>query len=465
MGIVRQVVGWLDGRLGFSRKILPIMEHPVPRSINWWYVLGSATLTAFIVQVVTGVALAFTYVPAPNSAYDTLEFITHEALLGNIVRGIHFWGSSAMVILIFLHLCRTLLMAAYKFPRELNWITGVLLFGLTLGMAFSGQLLRWNQDAYWAVVVVAEQAARAPIIGDWLAKVVVAGQTVGAATLTRFYATHVFLFPALMFGLIGVHLYLVVHHGISEPPGRSRVVDPATYEKEYEEILRKESIPFWPDAAWRDVVFALAVGCIVVLLAAIVGPADLGNRADPTNVRADPHPDWYFLWLFALLAILPASIEDWFIIGFPLLMMVGLLALPLVAPKGERSPFRRPWVVASVGISMVAIATLVAVGSSSPWSPNFDPGPLPATVTQRLSGDALRGSQLFESKDCIACHMIAGVGGRRGPDLTEVAKRLTPAQTTTRIANGGNNMPAYGGTLAADELAALVAFLGEMRGQ
>ena len=140
-------------------------------------------------------ALAFSYVPAPSSAYESLQFITDQALLGGIVRGIHYWGGSAMVVLIFIHMCRTYLMGSFKFPRELNWLTGVLLFGLTLGMAFTGQLLRWDQDAYWAVAVGANMAGRVPFLGNILAQVLIAGQTVGGATLTRFYATHVFLFP------------------------------------------------------------------------------------------------------------------------------------------------------------------------------------------------------------------------------------------------------------------------------
>src|SRR5919202_5127897 len=177
--MLKQVAAWLDDQLGFREAILPIVEHPVPKGVNWWYVFGSATLVAFIVQVVTGVALAFTYVPAPDNAYETLQFITNQALLGRVVRGIHYWGASAMVVLIFVHLCRTFLMGSYKFPRELNWLTGVLLFGLTLGMAFTGQLLRWDQNAYWAVVVGAEQAGRVPWLGDLLAQFITAGQTIG----------------------------------------------------------------------------------------------------------------------------------------------------------------------------------------------------------------------------------------------------------------------------------------------
>lgn len=454
---------WLDDRLGITSALLPVIEHPVPRSVNWWYVFGSATLVAFIVQVITGVALAFSYVPAPNSAYDTLQFITHQALLGNWVRGIHYYGASAMIVLVAIHMARVFLMGSYKFPREVNWLTGVLLLGLTLGMAFSGQLLRWDQDAYWAVVVGAEQAGRAPFIGQWLAQLLIAGQTVGGATLTRFYATHVFLFPALIFGLLGIHLYLVVRHGISDPPSPNSRVNPATEQERYRNLLHKEGIPFWPDAAWRDVVFALAVGAVVVLLAIVVGPPELGKQADPTNIQADPRPDWYFLWYFAILALIPPQVENWVIIGFPLLVGVVLLALPFVAPAGARSPRRRPWAVGVVLFSFLSIGVLVREGFTAPWSPNTNPGPLPPSVTASLSGDQAAGARLFEMKGCHNCHTIAGTGGQRGPDLTAVGARLSHDELVWRILNGGNNMPAYGQTLQPQEVEQLTAFLETRR--
>ncbi len=458
----RDACAWLDDRLGLSSTLVPLLEHPVPKT-NWWYVFGSATLVAFVVQVITGVALAFSYVPTPDHAYDSLEFITNEAVLGRVVRGIHYWGASAMVVLIVIHAARTFLMGAFKFPRELNWLTGALLLLLTLATAFTGQLLRWNQDAYWAVVVGASQAGRVPLIGDWLAQVLVAGQTVGGATLTRFYATHVFLLPAGMFLLIGIHLYLVVRHGISEPPRPGEAVNPATYRQRYAELLRKHGVPFWPDAAWKDVVFALAVGSVVVALAVVLGPAELGTPADPTIIQAYPRPDWYFLWYFALLALLPRAVEDWFIVGIPLLVGALLLALPFLAPGGERSPGQRPWAVATVGLSTVAIGVLVFLGTQAPWSPTFDPQPLPPSVTQPLAGEAARGAQLFERKGCLSCHTIAGTGGQPGPDLTTVGARLSGGELTWRILAGGRNMPAYGSTLTPDELAALVAFLEQQR--
>lgn len=463
MRMLRRIVAYWDDRLGFSKLIKPVAEHPVPPNLNWWYVLGSATLVAFIVQVVTGVALAFSYVPAPNSAYESLQFITNQAVLGSVVRGLHFWGASAMIVLIFAHMVHVFLTGSYKFPREVNWLTGVFLFALTMLMGFTGQLLRWNQDAYWAVVVGAEQAARAPLIGDFLARVLVAGQVVGGATLTRFYATHVFLLPAAMFVVIGLHLVLVVYHGISAPPKPGEPVDPKTYRERYHAMLEKVGVPFWPDAAWKDVVFAVGVGAIVLAAAIWLGPPDLGPVADPTNLKADPRPDWYFIWYFAILALTPAGLENYVIIGFPLLLGLTMISLPFLAPYGERSPSRRPWAVGIVVFAVVGIAALIQLGYAAPWSPKFEGQNLSASVTAGLSGDAVQGATLFQQKDCIACHAIAGAGGKRGPDLTTVGSRLSSDQLTWRILTGARNMPAYGQTLKPEELSALVDFLSQRK--
>jgi ubiquinol-cytochrome c reductase cytochrome b subunit len=456
---MKTVLCWLDERLGFSVNLKPLIEHPVPPT-GWDYTIGSATLIAFAVQVVTGVALAFTYVPTPDHAYESLAFITYGAILGGLVRGLHFWGATAMVVLVCAHAAQVFLIGAFKFPREVNWLSGTLLLVFTFGMAFTGQLLRWNQDAYWAVVVGAAQAARAPVIGQFLVGVLFAGDQVGGATLTRFYATHVFMIPAIIFGLLGLHLYLVVHHGVSEPPVPGVVVDRRTYHQRYEELLHKIGVPFWPDAGWKDVVFALAVGSIVLILAIVFGPPALGAIADPTVLLAYPRPDWYFLWYFALLALVPPKIEDFFIIAFPLLLGLLFVLLPFLAPFGERSPRRRPWAIGIVLVSVVSIAALVVIGYAAPWSPDLTDQQLPASVTQGLPPTAAQGAQQFETRGCINCHTIAGVGGQRGPELTHIGSELSSDQLTWRILNGGLNMPAYGTTLSPEDVSALTAFLG-----
>ncbi len=459
MRMLRRVWEVLDDRTGLSKVMGPVLRHPVPPDSRWYYVFGSATLFAFLIQVVTGIALALAYIPSTNDAYQTLQFISTQAPFGRVLRGIHYWAASAMVLLIGLHMARTFLMGAYKYPREANWLTGVVLFAVTIAIAFTGQLLRWDQTAVWTVAVVAEQAGRIPAIGGAIAHFVLAGDTWGGQTLSRFFAFHVFFIPAIIFVFIGIHLWLVLHHGISEPPRVGRPVDPKTYRAWYAAMLEREGEPFWPDAAWRDLVFGMCMVTAVVLAAVVFGAPALDKPPDPTILAADPRPDWYLLWYFGALALMPPALENAFMIVSPLVAGAVLVLIPFVSNRGERSSSRRPWAVGSVLVVCMMIATLWIAGAKSPWSPNFDAPPLPAAVVGASGGPVVAGAVLFHDKACEACHTIAGLGGQRGPDLTYVADRLSPAEMTWRILNGGTNMPAFAGNLTPTQLDALLAFL------
>lgn len=452
---------WLDERLGIGMIVRATLLHPVPRSVNWWYVFGSAILTAFIFQVTTGIFLAFSYVPSPDHAYSSLDNIRHHEFLGNVLVGLHYWGASAMVLLVFVHASVHFLTGSYKYPRELNWLSGAALLGLTLLMAFTGQLMRWNQDAYWAIVVGAEQAARTPFIGGWLAQLITSGPYPNGKTLTVIYATHIWLVPALMIGLITMHVYLVIYKGISEWPEPGKPVDPKTYWAEYQEILHKDGEPFFPIALSRDATFNLLVGIVVVFLAVFVGAAALGAPADPTT-PANPRPDWYLIWYFAFLALIPPASENYFIILFPLIAFLILFMIPL-ANAGERHYARRPWAIATVILAAAATVVMIFVGYKAPWSPVFTANngiyAVPAQATRGLSPLQLKGAHMMQVEGCMACHSIDGVGGLRGPDLTQVGNRLTDDQLTWRILHGGGNMPAYGNTMTPSTLNALVAFL------
>jgi menaquinol-cytochrome c reductase cytochrome b subunit len=213
-----QVVGWIDERTGAGPFLRGFLYRKTPRGTSWFYTLGSATMFAFVSQAVTGVFLAMYYDPSPTRAYDSAAHITNEVFLGELVRGMHRWGSTVMVILIFLHMARTFFFGAYKYPRELNWIIGVILLVLTLLMGLTGYLLPFDQRSYWATVVAANINASGPIVGPYLADFLRAGAEFGGTTLTRFYALHMMLVPGLIAALIGAHLYLVAKLGTTAPP-------------------------------------------------------------------------------------------------------------------------------------------------------------------------------------------------------------------------------------------------------
>ncbi len=458
MNTLKRAWGWIDDRSGLSGLLGPVLNHPVPRGSGWAYVFGSATLAAFIVQVVTGIALATAYVSSAGEAYDSLVFITNNPL-GYLLRGMHFYGAGAMILLVGLHMIQVYLYGAFKYPREMNWLTGVALLGVTVAMGFTGQLLRWDDIAVWSVFVAASQASRAPVIGEQVARFIIAGDTIGGATLSRFFAFHVFFIPALVFAGIGAHLWLVLHNGVSEPPEPGRPVDPKTYRAWYHDYLKREGVPFWPDAAWRDIVFGVGVVVAIMLLAWFWGPPHLGAPPDPSNVEAYPRPDWYFLWFFAALALLPTGIEDYVILLAPLIIGALLVGLPFFAGRGERSYKRRPWAVGVVLIVVIMVGTLWRAGAQAPWSPSFASQPLGPEVVQARTEQVQQGARLFHAEGCQFCHAFAGEGGQRGPSLTGVGDRLTQEQITISILNGRRNMPAYGNTLTPEELNALVAFL------
>ena len=215
--MAERVFTWLDERLGLTAIYNTVLDRKVPK-VNWWYTLGSASLFLFVLQAVTGVFLTVYYVPSPDHAYDSVQYIMNGVAFGWLIRGIHHWGASLMVVFVFIHMLRTFFFGAYKYPREITWLTGVFLLLMTIGMGFTGYLLPWNQRAYWATTVGTEIPGTAPFVGTFIERVLRGGSDLSAVTLARFFAVHIWFLPAIILLLIGVHMYLVIRLGISNVP-------------------------------------------------------------------------------------------------------------------------------------------------------------------------------------------------------------------------------------------------------
>jgi ubiquinol-cytochrome c reductase cytochrome b subunit len=466
-GPLRSVAGWLEARTGLASAVTPAVTHPVPRrTASWWYVFGSATLTLFVLQIATGICLALVYVPAADQAYQSLQYLNEQAAFGAYLRAVHFWGSNAMVLVMTLHMLQVFLFGAYKYPRELTWIAGVLLLLCTLGMAFTGQILRWDQDAYWGLGIGASIAARAPVVGSLLVHVMLGGPIIAGRTLSMFFALHVFVVPGVLIALTGLHVWLVLRLGVNEWPVPGRLVDRETYRERYQADVHRDGVPFFPVAARKDMVAMGVVILAVLACAAIFGPNGPHGVPDPTITDASPRPDFYFLSLFALLALLPPWTETAILlVGMPLAIVL-LLALPLFAPTGEKSWRGRPVAVLSALLILLVVITLAAMGVMSPWSPVMDAGTALATPVAYVQGRSpleLQGALVLQNKQCRNCHRLGGEGGSRGPVLDGVATRLTRDQLIRQVLQGDGNMPAYGKNLAPAEVNALVAFLETLR--
>ncbi len=463
----RSIGAWLEERAGIGQALAPVVSHPVPRrSASWWYVFGSATLALFALQIATGICLALVYVPAAGQAYPSLEYLNYEAPFGWYLRAVHFWGSNAMVLVMTLHMIQVFLWGAHKYPRELTWLVGVVLLLGTLGMAFTGQILRWDQDAYWGLGIGASIVSRAPVLGSVLVHVLLGGPIIAGRTLSRFFALHVFVIPGLLIALVSLHLWLVLRLGVNEWPLPGRVADRETYRRRYEDDVHRDGVPFFPVAARKDMVAMAGVILATLGAAAVFGPSGPHGVPDPTLIDTAPQPDFYFLSLFALFALLPPWTETAILLLGPPLAIGLLLLVPFLAGTGEKSWRRRPVAVLSVLLIVLTVTTLAGLGISRPWSPVMDAwsaAPTPVGYVEGRSPLALQGALVLQNKQCRNCHSLGGEGGRRGPALDGVATRRTRDQLIRQVLQGSGNMPAYGKNLTPAEVDAVVAFMLTLR--
>jgi ubiquinol-cytochrome c reductase cytochrome b subunit len=367
-----------------------------------------------------------------------------------------------MVAIVLIHMIQVFLFGAYKYPRELTWIVGVFLLLVTLGMAFTGQVLRFDQDAYWGLGIGASIASRVPFVGAPTVKLMLGGPIIAGATLSRFFALHVFVVPGLLIAFVSLHLLMVVKLGINEWPMPGRLVRKASYIEDYHELTKKDGIPFVPDAVWKDLFFAAFILLSIGACAYILGPFGPSGPPDPTIIRTAPKPDFFFLWLYAVLSFLPPSMETPALLIGPVVGILALLLLPFVSGEGEKSWRRRPIAVLTILLVAVAWGTFTRLAEHTPWSPVMDAWsgiPIPAEFLHNRSALERQGALVFQVKQCHNCHSLGSEGGERGPALDAVAARLTQDQLIRQVIQGGGNMPAYGKNLSPAETTALVAFL------
>jgi ubiquinol-cytochrome c reductase cytochrome b subunit len=467
MNTLRRAAVWLDDRLHLTALYASTAGHEVPKSAgSWFYVFGSATLLCFMIQIITGACLAFVYIPSTNEAWTSLQYLNHAQFWGWYLRAVHNWGSNFMVAIMTLHMIQVFLFGAYKYPRELTWVSGVFLLVSTLAMAFTGQVMRFDQDAYWGLTIGASITGRVPLIGAQLVHLLLAGPIIAGETLSRFFTLHVFIIPGLIIAIVSMHLRLVLTKGINEYPKPGHPVHRGTYDAEYAEILRKEGVPFVPHAIGKDLIFAALVIVGILGCALAFGPKGPGGPPNPTLVDTNPRPDFYFLSIFAALALLPDWMEVLILFVAPTLIFIFLLALPFISGTGEKSASRRPVAVLSVVLIMLVIGVLTYMGETSPWSPHMSAwsgNSIPPEYVKGRTPLELRGALVFQNKQCRNCHALGGEGGERGPALDAVATRLTKDEMVRQVIQGGGNMPAYGKKLSPAEVEALVSFMETLR--
>ena len=338
---------WINERTGLVEPLQGFLNYPVPGYVhkNILYSLGGLTLINLLLQFFSGVLLTLYYDPSAVSAYDSVDYIMYQAPLGWLVRGLHHYGASSMVILVVLHMVHTFFYSAYKKPRELNWVSGVFLLLLTLGFGFTGYLLPWDQRGYWATQVGTEIAGSLPGVGGFLLPLMRGGAALGQLTLTRFYTTHVIILPAVVLLLVGMHLALLRFHGMA----------PAITKRA--QARAHESAPFYPNWMLTDALLGLGLLALLIYLS-WSSQAPLEFPADPTGGNYVPKPEWYFLFFYQLLRYFPGPLEPIATAVIPALIFGSMLLLPFLDTNEERRPWRKPL---TTGIALFYIVIIVGL--------------------------------------------------------------------------------------------------------
>jgi ubiquinol-cytochrome c reductase cytochrome b subunit len=468
---------WLDRRTGLDSLLRTALDEPVPGGARFAYIFGSGLLFIFLSQVITGVFLALYYVPSADHAHTTVAYITKVVTAGAFLRSLHSYGASAMVIVLLLHLSQTYIYGAYKGRRELLWISGCVLFGLVMAMAFTGYLLPWDQRAYFATAVGTNAIGEVPLIGETLTRLVRGGTEMGTLTISRFFVAHVFLIPACIFALVSAHIFLFRNSGAAGP----------VTEDPYKPTSKSE--PFYPRQVLMDLsltaLLLVGLGMLAFFMAAPLGPA-----ADPANAQYVPRPDWYYLPIFQWLKYWHGAGSVIGVLIIPTILALAVIALPFLDRSIERRPWKRPGAMGAFAFVMFG---LVGLGLRSEYQDHHDPAVAQQLGKQKTEEDeyirkpfepdlasaslaaanlaladplAAKGKTIFEAQSCNACHGDGGVGTAAASALIGVPAKFTSDQLaelfkhpTAKMTAGG--MPTV--ELPPDDMKALISYLESLK--
>ncbi|SPF49429.1 quinol--cytochrome-c reductase, fused cytochrome b/c subunit [Candidatus Sulfopaludibacter sp. SbA4] len=397
-----QAAGWLDHRTGIQTAVRQFLYEEIPASSGWHQVFGSVAVFLFLVQAFTGALLAFNYAPTPGDSYNSLRYILTELTAGRLMRGLHHWGASMMIVVVVLHMVQVFLYGAYKKPREATWMVGVVLLLVTLAYGLTGYLLPWDNRAYFGTVVATRIAGQAPVLGPYLVRLLGGVGAVGVVTFARFYGLHVLLLPPATLLLIAIHVYLVRKHGVAPAPG--------------DELLPKKQ--FYPRQVFMDTV-AIFVAFAALFTMAVAVRVPLEQLADPTDTSYIPRPEWYFLFLFQTLKLFTGPLEVVGSVVLPGLAVLALILVPFI-DRGQMVRVTRR----TVAIVFVALAALGWTGltatavMTTPPATEVEIDYSAPTDWMQLSPEEMAGVAYFRQENCVSCHSIGDGGGKVGPDLT-----------------------------------------------
>ncbi len=444
-------ISWFTYRWPFKPVIKWSLEEKIAGGDTFWFSFGAALLYIFIIQVITGVWQLFFYVPTTDSAYESVSFLRYQVPFGWFIHGLHYWGSNAFIVVVLIHLLRVFIWGAYKYPRQLTWLFGVILLFLVLALSFTGALLPWDELGYWAAEVGTSIAGTFPIVGFLIKEFMRGGSTMNQMTLSRFFIAHIAILPAILGALIAFHVVAF---------RQFQSVGPWNEEK------RKKTGYFWPQQILKDLIVISILFILMVCLSAF-WPAQVSGPADPLDDSITPKPEWQFLFLYQFLKLFKGKWEPVGTTGVPLVLFLILFLLPFYDRNKKRNPSQRPLAMLGCFALIVWFSIYTILGYYS------KPGAglvTKITVSPQASASVKAGAELFSTQGCEACHTVHGQGGHIGPNLSNIgAQGLSDQWLTTQIRDPKSHdpsteMPSFK-SLSDEQVKHLVDFLQSLGGK